>query len=203
MALGFQRSLKLSDDGLTVPRFRLQSAQHNRHQLSGVLDTVNEVIRNILQATQRMLARGQRFVGEDFKQSRTAVIDQCPLRDSCVVANREFWCCIGWRETGLFVRMPEFRDRYLGKTDPRNPLASPVFGDYRGLPPLLIPVGEHEMLRDDSVRVSQKARADGIRVKLEVWPGMVHVFQIRRLPESRAAIQHIADFMRSCLPRPR
>ncbi|MEO1996616.1 MAG: alpha/beta hydrolase [Planctomycetaceae bacterium] len=99
--------------------------------------------------------------------------------------------------------MPEFRERYLGKTDPRNPLASPVFGDYRGLPPLLIQVGEHEMLRDDSVRVSKKARADGIRVQLEVWPGMVHVFQIRRLPESRAAIQHIADFMRSCLPRSR
>ena len=58
--------------------------------------------------------------------------------------------------------MPVFRDHYLGKTDPRNPLASPVFGDFRGLPPLLIQVGEHEMLRDDSVRVAKKARADGI-----------------------------------------
>jgi acetyl esterase/lipase len=37
-------------------------------------------------------------------------------------------------------------------------------------------------------------------VKLEVWPGMVHVFQIRRLPESREAIEHIADFIRSRLP---
>lgn len=96
--------------------------------------------------------------------------------------------------------MPEFRDRYLGKSDPRNPQASPVFGDYRGLPPLLIQVGEHEMLRDDSVRVAKKAAADGIPVKLEVWPGMVHVFQIRGLPESREAIQHIADFMRSHVP---
>jgi acetyl esterase/lipase len=97
--------------------------------------------------------------------------------------------------------MPEFRDRYLGKMDPRNPLASPVFGDYRGIPPLLIQVGEHEMLRDDSIRVAEKARADGISVKLEVWPGMVHVFQIRRLPESRESIEHIADFILSRLPR--
>lgn len=96
--------------------------------------------------------------------------------------------------------MPEFRDRYLVQSDPCNSLASPVFGDYRGLPPLLIQVGEHEMLRDDSVRVAKKAAADGIPVKLEVWPGMVHVFQIRGLPESREAIQHIADFMRSHVP---
>lgn len=96
--------------------------------------------------------------------------------------------------------MPEFRVRYLDQADPRNPLASPVFGDYRGLPPLLIQVGEHEMLRDDSIRVAQKAAADGIPVKLEVWPGMVHVFQIRGLPESREAIEHIAAFMRSRLP---
>jgi acetyl esterase/lipase len=60
--------------------------------------------------------------------------------------------------------MPVFRDHYLGKTDPRNPLASPVLGDYRGIGPLLIQVGEHEMLRDDSVRVARKARCDGISV---------------------------------------
>ena len=99
--------------------------------------------------------------------------------------------------------MPVFRDLYLGKTDPRNPLASPVFGDYRGIPPLLIQVGEHEMLRDDSLRVAKKALADGIPVKLEVWAGMFHVFQSHDplLPEAREAIEHIADFMRSALPK--
>jgi acetyl esterase/lipase len=93
--------------------------------------------------------------------------------------------------------MPIFRDHYLGTTDPKNPLASPVFGDYRGLPPLLIQVGEHEMLRDDSIRVAKKARADGITVKLEVWPGMFHVFQSHEplLPEAREAIDHISEFM--------
>lgn len=95
--------------------------------------------------------------------------------------------------------MPVFAELYLGEADPRNPLASPVFGNYAGIPPLLIQVGEHEMLRDDSVRVAAKARADGVAVKLEVWPGMVHVFQVRELPESYEAIEHIAHFMRSCL----
>lgn len=98
--------------------------------------------------------------------------------------------------------MPEFRDRYLGETDPSDPLASPVFGDFHGIPPLLIQVGEHEMLRDDSVRVAKKALEDGIPVKFEVWPGMVHVFQVRGLPESREAIEQIAEFMRSKQPKP-
>lgn len=94
--------------------------------------------------------------------------------------------------------MPVFRDHYLGKTDPKNPLASPVFGDYRGLPPLLIQCGEHEMLRDDAIRAAKKARADGAAVTLEVWPGMFHVFHSHEplLPEAREAIAHIAAFMR-------
>ena len=98
--------------------------------------------------------------------------------------------------------MPIFRDMYLGKADPRDPLASPVFGDYRGLPPLLFQIGEHEMLRDDGIRAALKARADGIAVTLEVWPGMFHVFQSHEplLPEARAAIEHIAEFMRSKTP---
>lgn len=97
--------------------------------------------------------------------------------------------------------MPVFARMYLGEADPRNPLASPVFGDYTGIPPLLIQVGQHEMLRDDSVRVAAKARADGADVTLEVWPGMVHVFQVRELPESREAVEHMARFMASCMAR--
>ena len=72
--------------------------------------------------------------------------------------------------------MPIFRDHYVGGQDPANPLASPVFGNYRGLPPLLIQAGKHEMLREDSVRVAKKAQTDGIEVKVEIWPGMFHVF---------------------------
>ena len=68
-----------------------------------------------------------------------------------------------------------------------------------GLPPLLIQVGEHEIIRDDSVRVAAQARADGVDVTLEVWEGMFHVFQSHEplLPEAREAVEHIASFMRS------
>lgn len=99
--------------------------------------------------------------------------------------------------------MPVFRDHYLGGQDPAQPLASPVFGDYRGLPPILIQAGEHEMLRDDSVRVAQKAKADGHDVKLEIWLGMFHVFQSHDplLPEGREAVDHIAQFMQTLTPQ--
>lgn len=95
--------------------------------------------------------------------------------------------------------MAVFRDHYLDQGDRLAPLASPVFGDYRGLPPLLIQAGEHEMLRDDSIRVTKKARADGASVRLEIWPGMFHVFQSHDplLPEAREAIDHIAKFIAS------
>jgi monoterpene epsilon-lactone hydrolase len=98
--------------------------------------------------------------------------------------------------------MPIFRDHYLGEQNPANPLASPVFGDYRGLPPLLIQAGEHEMLRDDSVRTADKAKADGVDAKLEIWPGMFHVFQSHDplLPEGKEAIDHIAQFVQSLTP---
>lgn len=94
--------------------------------------------------------------------------------------------------------LPTFVDLYLGEVDPHNPLASPIFGDYRGIPPLLIQAGEYEIIRDDSVRTAAKAQADGVEVQLEIWPGMFHVFQSHEplLPEAREAIEHIGEFMR-------
>lgn len=75
--------------------------------------------------------------------------------------------------------------------------ASPIFGNYTGIPPLLIQVGEYEIIRDDSIQVAANAKAVGVDVTLEVWEGMIHVFQSHEplLPEGREAIQHIADFM--------
>lgn len=92
--------------------------------------------------------------------------------------------------------LPKFVELYAPGQDLRNPLVSPVFGDYTGIPPLLIQAGDYEVIRDDSVRVAEKAKADGVDVTLEIWPGQVHVFQIRGLPESRQAIQRMAEFIR-------
>ncbi len=95
--------------------------------------------------------------------------------------------------------LPDFVTRYIGDGDVRNPLASPIFGDYGGLPPILIQVGEHEIIRDDSVRVRERARECGADVTLEVWEGMFHVFQSHEplLPEAREAIAHIGAFVRA------
>lgn len=99
--------------------------------------------------------------------------------------------------------LPEYVSRYLAGGDARRPLASPVFGDYTGIPPLLIQVGDHEIIRDDSVRAATKAKADGVEATLEVWPSMFHVFQGYEppLPEGQQAIEHIANFMRSHVAR--
>src|SRR6266704_3154458 len=70
----------------------------------------------------------------------------------------------------------EMARAYLGATDPRTPLASPVFADLRGLPPLLIHVGSDEVLLDDAVQLAERAKAAGVPATLEVWDGMIHVW---------------------------
>ena len=91
------------------------------------------------------------------------------------------------------------RDMYLqDKTHPEDPLASPLYGDFAGLPPLLIQVGDAEMLLDDSTRVAAKAQKAGVDVTLEVWPEMPHVWHAFApfLPEASQAIERIGWFVR-------
>ena len=95
--------------------------------------------------------------------------------------------------------LPDFVRLYADETEVRSPLASPLFGDYAGLPPLLIQVGEYEIIRDDAARVAERARADGVEVTLEVWEGMFHVFQSHEplLPEGREAVARMAEVIRA------
>lgn len=85
---------------------------------------------------------------------------------------------------------------YLGGTDPRTPLASPVHADLRGLPPLLVQVGSAEILLDDAVQVAQVAGHAGTSVRLDIWPGMVHVWHAFAfmLGAGRAAIADAGAF---------
>lgn len=81
--------------------------------------------------------------------------------------------------------------------DPADPLASVVFGDFSGQPPLLVHVGADEMLRDDAIRVAEKARADGVQVELKVWPDVPHAWQLFPiLPEARQSVGETASFLR-------
>lgn len=87
--------------------------------------------------------------------------------------------------------------KYLGSVAASDPLASPLFGDLRGLPPLLIQVGTDERLLDDSRQYAERAARAGVAVQLEVWAGMHHVFQldVAHLESSRAALDRAARFL--------
>ena len=85
---------------------------------------------------------------------------------------------------------------YLAGADPRDPRASPIHADYRGLPPLLIEVGTREVLLDDARRVAERAREAGVPVELYVGEGLTHVWPLHpQLPESAESIERIARFV--------
>ncbi len=91
---------------------------------------------------------------------------------------------------------------YLGGADARQPLASPLFADLRGLPPLLVQVGSDEVLLDDSLRLAERASEAGLDTTLEVWDEMIHVWHFFHLMlrEGRDAIEHAAQFVRENTP---
>lgn len=87
------------------------------------------------------------------------------------------------------------RSQYVAPERFLDPTVSPLFGDFRGLPPLLIQAGSTEMLLDDAVRVAVRARDAGSHAELEIWERMPHVFQALPLPQAAMASQRIAQFI--------
>lgn len=90
-----------------------------------------------------------------------------------------------------------YLNEYPGEHDPMDPYISPLFGDFRDFPPMLIQAGSTEMLLSDSIGVAAKARQQGVRVRLSVYEGMFHDFQMayRGLPESRRAWAEVGKFI--------
>ncbi len=86
---------------------------------------------------------------------------------------------------------------YAGDHDKMDSYISPLFGDFRDFPPMLIQVGSIEMLLSDSVSVAAKARQQGVKVRLSVYEGMFHVFQMAYLniPESKRAWAEVGKFI--------
>lgn len=100
---------------------------------------------------------------------------------------------------GLRTRVPD----YVGEADAADPYISPIFGDLRGLPPLLVQVGSHEVLLSDAVGLAGRAAICDVPVTLEVTPGVPHVFQAYAgfLDEAGAALDRAADFLKAHLPQ--
>lgn len=93
------------------------------------------------------------------------------------------------------------RERYLGQHGPRDPRASPLYGDLAGLPPAMLHVGEDEILLDDARRYAERLAAAGSTGELHVWTEMVHVFpaNLALLRASREATDSIGTFLRTHL----
>jgi monoterpene epsilon-lactone hydrolase len=88
-------------------------------------------------------------------------------------------------------------NQYLNGASPRTALASPIYADLAGLPPLLIQVGSAEVLLDDANRLAARAGAAGVATQLEIWPRMPHVWHANSfmLSEGRDAITGIGEFL--------
>jgi monoterpene epsilon-lactone hydrolase len=98
---------------------------------------------------------------------------------------------------GLRARVPD----YVGQADAADPYISPIFGDLRELPPLLIQVGTHEVLLSDALRLAGRAAISDVPVTLDVTPGVPHVFQAYAglLDEAGAALDRASDFLKAHL----
>jgi monoterpene epsilon-lactone hydrolase len=90
---------------------------------------------------------------------------------------------------------------YLGHADPKDPLASPLYGDLSGLPPVRVHVGDDEVLLDDSRRYVERAVAAGVDAELDVWMGMPHGFVtgIGQFDAAQESLEAIGAFLRERL----
>lgn len=92
------------------------------------------------------------------------------------------------------------RQAYVGTTALDDAGISPLYGDWRGLPPLLLHASSSEMLLGDTLRAAERARAAGVQVTEHIWRGLPHVFQLFRLfPEAGQALNEIALHIRTHL----
>ena len=96
-------------------------------------------------------------------------------------------------------KIEQAAEPYLAEADPRTPLASPLYAELAGLPPMLIHVGSYEVLLDDSRRLAERARAAGTPITLQTWPVVPHVWQLFRMPESGKSMDAAAGFLRDAL----
>jgi monoterpene epsilon-lactone hydrolase len=95
-------------------------------------------------------------------------------------------------------RLDSIRTNYLHGSDPHQPLASPLFSDLQGFPPVMIQAGGGELLRDDIISFVEKARSEGVEVEFEIWDGMFHCWQVfaDELTEGDDAIRSIGRYIR-------
>ncbi|XDA98412.1 alpha/beta hydrolase [Sulfitobacter sp. LCG007] len=103
------------------------------------------------------------------------------------------------REAMLPVeRFPELQNLYLAGHPPEDPRASPLFADFSGAGPIWLSVGDGEMLRDDTLRLAERMRAQGVSVRVELGHDLPHVWPFFSpfLPEARRTLDALARWFR-------
>ncbi|MFI9559547.1 alpha/beta hydrolase [Nonomuraea endophytica] len=181
----------------------------------GPVHRLSESLADALDAYSCLLDRGHGpadiLLAGDSAGGHLCLATLLALRDRGVPLPEAALCLSPWADLTDVPRranrwqdpmLPAGRVRWLARhwtagLDPRDPLVSPVNGDYTGLPPLMIVTGSTEVLRDEARRVAVRARRAGVPVRYEEWPRMPHVFPILAdvLPEARLAFRHMAAFL--------
>jgi acetyl esterase/lipase len=167
-------------------------------------------VEDALSGYRYLLSRGIRperiAIGGDSAGGGLVVAAMLKIRDAGLAPPACGWCISPWvdmeaigesmsskAEADPMVQRPgllEMAGLYLGGADPRSPLAAPVYADLKGLAPLLIQVGAAETLLDDAIRLAKVAGAADVRVDLQIWPEMVHVWHLFH-PELKAGLRAI------------
>jgi acetyl esterase/lipase len=190
-----------------VPQYRLAPEHTHPAALEDALSAYRFLLRDQRVAPERLVVVGDsaggglalalvlalRDAGEPLP---AAVVTFCPWTDMAATGaslneNSER-CAMFAGET--IRRAAGF---YVGGGDPCAPTVSPLYGDYRGFPPLLVHASADEVLRDDAVRVAERAREAGVRVECALWPRVPHVWQFFAavLPEARESLTRTRDFI--------
>jgi len=105
------------------------------------------------------------------------------------------WSTNAARDIATAAMAQRLVDLYADKSDQRHPLASPLFGEFLGLPPLHVAVGSHEVLLSESETLACAAAAAGVDVTLEVFDGMPHGFIKYRLEAAQLALEHAGRWL--------
>ncbi len=115
------------------------------------------------------------------------------LRDNALPLPAALITMSAWTD----LNYPRIKIPYVGQGDSTNPYISPIYGDYVGLPPLLMQVGGAEALLDDTLSVAEMARAAGVSVQQSTYADMCHVFQMLypALPEANTAWDEVASYL--------
>ena len=172
---------------------------------------------------------GYRFLlGRDIKPERIAIAGDSAggglvvaamlaIRDSGLPQPGCGWCISPWVDmeaigetmssraaidpTVQKAGLLDMARMYLNGADPRSPLAAPLYADLSGLAPLLIQVGAAETLLDDALRLAKAAGAADVRVDLQIWPEMIHVWHLfhPELAAGRQAIEAGGSFVRTMI----